>query len=94
MQIYFYGQVLGFEPARKEGETKGYLKLFDRETRRNFELGCKFMVDEESLPVTPEKWMITGVSIFSGQKGVFMTCENLQVLPPERTRKPQTENGA
>lgn len=91
-QIIFYGQVLGFEPARNPGETKGYVKLFDRDTKRNFELGCKFELVEDSIPVTPERFLIDGVTISNGKNGVYMTCTNLQVLRDEPRRQRQSEN--
>lgn len=86
MDILFYGLVKGFEPARKEGETKGYLKCYDKEAKTDFEVGCRFPVDEEALPPGNHRWHVSGVRMRNGTNGVYLTADNLQLVdePPVR----------
>lgn len=93
-QIFFYGQVLSYEAAQKEGRTKAYVRCFDADTKRTFQFGLTSVIQEESIPQSREKWVVSGVTISDGKTGTYMTADAIQVVRDNPATAPAPSKAA
>lgn len=71
----------GWEPAKKEGQTAGYLKWYDLDTKADCSAGTPFFVNDAELDRSPQVYDLD-IDIRETKYGVRLTINRFQIVPP------------